>query len=328
MTDFPSSYSNLNHVECCEPCHPGRRSFGVVRAHYSESLTYRKDLTAFPAMALVIPVRRVWPWIISLYKFLSRHLRPTLDPNVFASLLRRFFSVFKIAHSRWQTWYGKQRYSKSPSSNPGTSDRIKTGDQHLKGTGVDETVVPLDNISCSLYPYSIGLHDSARSSRILNASRSSHNLIVSRSQNASWSSQNAGLSTGSPLGGGYTFTIQPTSPHRTYSTSSPELGRPQWHPTDLHDAIKQGRRRVSQIFPQPRSDSPDGSIKLLSPGEISSLHDRIRPVSSIEHPTELPLGGTSSQTYTDDVEIPALNHHRIYPVIPELFQRYEKRRRM
>ena len=280
------------------------------------------------AMALVIPVRRVWPWIISLYKFICRHLRSTLDPNVFASLFRRFICVFKIVHSKWQTWHGKQRYSKPPSSNPGTSDKVESCDQHWKEADVDQRVVPLDNISCSLYPYGTGLHDSTRSSRILNASRSSHNLNVSRSQNASWASQNAGSSTRSPLGGGYTFTIQPTSPRRTYSLSSPELGRPQWHPADLHDAIIQHRRRVSRILPQPRSDSPDGSIELLSPGEISSLHSPIRPISSIEHPTELPRVGASSQTHTEDLEIPALNHQRIYPAVPENFQRYEKRRRM
>ena len=284
-------------------------------------------------MSLVIPIRRVGPWIIALYKFLCRHLRPTLDPNVFAGLFRRFVFVFKIIHSKWKIWYGKQKYSKPPSSNPGTSDKVESYDQEyheeaLKEADVDQTVVPLDNISCSLYPYGTGLHDSARSSRILNASRSSHNLVVSRSQNASRSSQNAEPSTRSPLGGGYTFTIQPTSPRRTYSMSSPELGRSQWHPADLHEAIIQSRPRVSQILPPPRPGSPVGSIELLSPGEISSLHDRIRPTCSIEQPTDLPRVGTSSQTHTDDLEIPALNHHRIYPVVPESFRRYEKRRRM
>jgi hypothetical protein len=194
---------------------------------------------------------------------------------------------------------------------------------------VDQTIVPLDNISCSLYPYGTGAHDSARSLRILNASRSSHNLgIVSRSRNSSRSSQNIESNTRSPLGGGYTFTVQPTSPRRTYSMSSPELGRPKWHPADLHDAIIQGRHRASQIFSQPRSGSPVGSVELLAPGEISSLHDRNLPTSSIERPTELPRVGTSSQTHTDDLEIPQLDHRRIYPVVPENFQRYEKRRRM
>ena len=110
--------------------------------------------------------------------------------------------------------------------------------------------------------------------------------------------------------------------------SSPELGRPQWRAADLHDEIMERRRRISQIFPQPRSDSPVGSIELLSPGEISTSRDRIPPVSSIEQPTELSRVGTSSQTHTDDLEIPALNHHRIYPVVPEVFQRYDKRRKM
>ena len=283
-------------------------------------------------MALVIPIRRVWTWIIALYKLLCRHLRPALDPNVFANLFRRFVFVYKIVRSKLQNWYGKQKYSKPPSSNPGTSDRVESGDQDYEQVDVDQTVVSLDDISCSLYPYGTGLQDSTHSSRILNASRSSHNLgIVSRSHNPSWSSQNAESSPRSPLGGGYTFTIQPTSPRRTYSMSSPELGRPPWHAADLHDAITQRRptsHGVSRIFPQPRSESPVGSIELLSPGEICSLQDRNRPTSSIERPTELPRGGTSSHTHTEDLEIPALNHHRIYPVVPELFQRYEKRRRM
>ena len=296
-----------------------------------------KELISLPsdyAMALVIPIRRVWPWIIALYKLLCRHLRSTLDPNVFASLFRRFVYVYKMVRSKWQTWYGKQKYAKPPSSNPGTIDKVESGDQEYEQADVDQTVVPLDDISCSLYPYGTGLQDSSRSSRILNASRSSHNLgIVSRSQNASWSSHNARSSTRSPLGGGYTFTIQPTSPRRTYSMSSPELGRPQWQAADIHDAIIQRRptsHRTSRIFPQPRSESPVGSIELLSPGEICSLHDRRNlPTSSIEEPTELPRGvATSSQTHTEDLEIPPLNHHRIYPVVPEFFRRYEKRRRM
>ena len=287
-------------------------------------------------MVLIIPIRRVWPWNIALYKFLRQHLqvRPKLDPNVFASIFRRFLFVLKIIRSKSQTWYGKQRYSKPPFSNPssGTDDGVESGDQgydHLKEADVDQMVIPLDNISCSLYPYNTGLHDSSRSSRILNASRSSHNLgIVSRSQNASRSSHYAVSSPRSPLGGGYTFTVRPTSPRRTYSMSSPELGRSQWHAADLHDAITQRRRRISQIFQEPRSDSPVGSIELLSPGEISSLNNHNLPASSIEQPTELPRVGTSSQTHTDDLDIPALNHHRIYPVVPEYFQRYEKRRRM
>ena len=283
------------------------------------------------AMALVIPIRQVRPWIIALYKFLCRHLRlrPTLNPNVSSILFRRIVFVYKILCLKWEAWFGKQKYSKPPSSNTGPSDRVKSGDQDSNETHVDETVVPLDNISCSLYPYGTGLHDSARSSRILNASRSSHNLgIISRSQNPSWaSSQNAESTTRSPLGGGYTFTIQPTSPRRTYSMSSPELRRPQLHPADLHESVIKGRHPVSQILLQPRSSSPVESIELLSPGEISSLHHTL-PRSSIEQPTELPRVGTSSQTHTDDLEIPAFDHHRIYPEVPELFRRYEKRRRM
>ena len=274
-------------------------------------LTLRKELTALPsvrAMTLAIPIRRVWRWINALYKFLFRHLRPTLNPNVFTSLFRRFVFVYKIVRIKWEAWFGKQKYLKPPSSNPGTSDMVESGDQDLKEADIDETVIPLDKISCSLYPHGTGLHNSARSSRILNASesRSSHNPdIVSRSQNASWSSQIAESSTGSPLGVGYMSTIQPTSPRRRYSMSSPELGRPQWHPVDLHDAMIQGPHPVSQILAQPRSGSPVESIELLSLGETYTC-----------------------QTHTDDLEIPALNHHLIYPTLPELFQRYEKRRRM
>ena len=276
-------------------------------------------------MLLAISIRQVWSWNIALYKFLCRYL----NPNCFASLLRRFVFVYKIVRLKWQAWYRKQRYSKPPSLNPGTSDRVESGDQHSKDADVDETVVPLDNISCSLYPYSTGSHDSARSSRILNASRSSHNSgIISR--NASLSSQNTNSRPRSPLG--YSFTVQPTNPQptnprRAHSMPSLELGRP-WHPADLPESVIKSRHRVSQISPQPRSSSPVESIELLSPGEISSLHDRTRFRSLIEQPTELPRVGTSSQTHANDLEIPALNHYRIYPVVPEVFQRYQKRRRM
>ena len=95
-------------------------------------------------------------------------------------------------------------------SNPGTGDRVESGDRehgHLQEADLDQMVVSLDNISCSLYPYDTELHDSSRSSR--------DNLgIVSRGQNVSLPSHNAGSNTQSPLGGGYTRTIQPgpTSP--------------------------------------------------------------------------------------------------------------------
>lgn len=281
-------------------------------------------------MATSIPIRRIWSWLIALYKLLW-HPRPTLDPKVFTSIFRRFVVLLKIVRI---TWYGKQTYSKPPSSNQGTtsSNEVRSRDQeseHLKE--VDQTVVPLQNISCSLYPYGTGLHNPSRSSQMINASRSSHNLAISQTRYVSRSSHNVGSSDAhSPLGGRYTFTIRPTSSRR-YSMSSPELMRP--HVTDLPDAITQRRPRIPQIFSQPRSDSPVGSVKLLSPGGISSSRDHVLPAteSPIEQSIELPFleaVGTSSQAHTDDLEIPALNHHRIYPTVPEFFQRYEKRRTM
>ncbi|KAF8814748.1 hypothetical protein BYT27DRAFT_7205702 [Phlegmacium glaucopus] len=289
-------------------------------------------------MVFAASIQRLWPRVIALYKFL-RHLRPTLDPNVFARLFRCFVAWLKVLRSEWQTWYGKQRRSKPPSSNPGSGGGADSGDQtseHLKeadDTNVGQTVIPLDNISCSLYPYGTGLHDSSRSSQMLNASRSSHNLgIIARSRNTSRSSHSIRSSeVQSPIGGGYTFTVQPTSPRRTYSMSSPELTRPR--AADIHEAILH-HPRIPQFFPQPRSDSPVESIELFSPGEISSL--RVRTPASeppVGGSTELPsLGavGTSSQIriLSDDTEIPALDHSRIYPVAPENFQRYEKRRRI
>lgn len=283
-------------------------------------------------MALAISIRRVWPLVTALYKFLWHH-KPTLDPNIFETLFRRFVVLFKIVCSKWQRC-SKPPSSKPPSSEPattGSSNEVESRDQeseYLKGADDDQIVIPLDNISCSLYPYGTALHDPSRFSQMSNASRSSHNLgIISRSRNASRFSHHVGSSDAqSPLGGGYTFTVQPTSPRRTYSMSSPELGRPL--AAELHDAIIQRRPRT-----QPRSDSPVESIVLLSPGEISSSRDHIRPVSGspIDQTTELPLLGaigTSSRTHTDDLEIPELNHHPIYPAVPENFQRYDKRRRM
>ena len=202
-------------------------------------------------------------------------------------------------------------YSKPPSSNPGTGDRVESGDRehgHLQEADLDQMVVSLDNISCSLYPYDTELHDSSRSSR--------DNLsIVSRGQNVSLPSHNAGSSTQSPPWRRI-YTYNSTRAHK----SSPELGgRAHWRVADLHDEITQ-HRRISQFFPQPRSDSPAVSIELLSPVEISSSPDRIPPVSSIEQPTELPRVGASSEIHTDDVKIPPeLNHRHIYPVVPELF---------
>src|SRR5271168_1503840 len=106
------------------------------------------------------------------------------------------------------------------------------------------------------------------------------------------------------------FTVQPTSPRRTYSMSSPKLVGTR--AADLHEAIIQRRPRVSQILTQPHSDSPVESIQMLSSGKISSLRVRIpalRP--SIEQSHELPFLGaikTSSRIHADDLEILGLDH--------------------
>ena len=284
-------------------------------------------------MALVASIQLVWPRLIALYKLLSRHhLLPTLNTNVFASFLRRFASLLRILHSTWQM-YGKKRPSKPPSLVPGSSGGVESGDQTSEPTKEADATkmdIPLDNVSCSLYPFGTGLHDASRSSQMLNASRSSHNLgIISRSRNTSWSSHNVESINAqqSPIGGGYTFTIEPTSPHRTYSMSSPELGRPR-----AADSILQRGPYISQFFPQPRSDSPVESIQLLPPGHISSSRHRIPPASGplIEQSTELGAVGSASQSrifLSDDLQIPPLGSNSIYPVVPEFFQRYEKRRR-
>ena len=284
-------------------------------------------------MALVASIQLVWPRLIALYKLLSRHHLPPTLKNVFASFLRRFASFLRILHSTWQM-YGKKRPSKPPSLVPGSSDGVESGNQtseHIKevdATNTDKMDIPIDNVSCSLYPFGTGLHDASRSSQMLNASRSSHNLgIVFRSRNTSWSSHNVESSNAqqSPIGGGYTFTIEPTSPHRTYSMSSPELGRPR--AADL-----QRGPYISQFFPQPRSDSPVESIQLLPPGDISSSRHRIPPALGplIEQSIELGAAGTASQSRisSDDLQIPPLDSNCIYPMVPEFFQRYEKRRRM
>ena len=293
-------------------------------------------------MALAASIQLVYPRMIALYKFLW-HLRPTLDPNVFASLFQHFVVLLKSLRSKWQTWYKKQMRSKPPSSNPGSIDGVESEKQtseHLKevdATNVDRMVIPLNNISCSLYPFGPGLHDASRSSQMLNASRSSHNLgIITRSRNTSCSSHNVRPSNVqqspiSPIGGGYTFTIEPTSPLRTYSQSSPALGRS--HAADLHDALLQLRPLAPQIFPERRSNSPVESIELLSPGEISSCNSRahtpsvVRPL--IAQSNEVAVVRTASQSPISfyDQEIPPFDHH-IYPNMPESFQRYEKRRRM
>ena len=291
-------------------------------------------------MALAASIQLVYPRIMALYKFLW-HLRRTLDPNVFSSLFRHFVVLLKSLRSKWQTWYKKQMRSKPPSSNPGSIDGVESDKQtseHLKevdATNVDKMVIPLNNISCSLYPFGTGLHDASRSSQMLNASRSSHNLgIITRSRNTSCSSHNVEPSNVqqspiSPIGGGYTLTIEPTSPLRRYSQSSPALGRS--HAADLHDRLLQ-LRPAPQIFPERRSNSPVESIELLSPGEISSSSRARTPsvvTPQIEQSTEVAVVGTASQSHIsfDDQEIPPFDHH-IYPNMPENFQRYEKRRRM
>ena len=50
----------------------------------------------------------------------------------------------------------------------------------------------------------------------------------------------------------------------------------------------------------------------------------------LDLPTRLSHEGTmvSSSTYAEDLETPVLFASQIYPVAPEHFQRYEKRRKM
>jgi len=283
-------------------------------------------------MALAASIQRAWPRIIALYKFLWNLKSTSLHPNIFARLFRRFVVLLKGLCPEWTNWYGRQRRSKPPGSpNLGSSGGlgVDSGDQVTEAddTNVDQMVIPLDNIACSMNPYGTGVHDASRSSQMLTASRSSHNLgIISRSRNTSFSSHNSASNYAqSPTGGGYRFTVQPTSPRRTYSMSSPELGRP--HAADIHEAILH-HPRLPQFFQEPRSDSP---VELVSPGGIS--RSRVSTPASESPITETPYPGaveTSSQSHilSVELEIPALDHNRIYPVAPENFQRYEKRRRM
>ena len=271
-------------------------------------------------MTLVIPIRRVLRWITALYKFLYQHLqvRPALDP-IFPQASSSASSLcLKFYTQNGKLGMGNKCTRSRP---PRIREPAIGSNRAIENMGIYRRLILtkwsflliIFHVLCILTTlnYTI-LHVLPGTTLVLSLEgRMSHcpRIMLDRVRSH-------------PLGGGYTRTIQPgpTSPRRTYSMSSPELGgRTHWRVADPHDEITQ-HRRISQFFPQPRSDSPAVSLELLSSREISSSPDRIPPVSSIEQPTELPRVGASSEIHTDDVKIPPeLNHRHIYPVVPELF---------
>ena len=90
---------------------------------------------------------------------------------------------------------------------------------------IDQMVIPLHSILFSS-SFDTGLHNTSRPSQMLNTSnRSSHEFgIIPRSRDTPQSSHNVGPSNvqQSPVGGGYTIRVVLTSPHQTYTLSSPE----------------------------------------------------------------------------------------------------------
>lgn len=266
--------------------------------------------------------------VLSLHKLLLalRRLlfgKPIIH-NVLQRLLRRLAFLWSLLRPTWRLGrVSRSTPDKPPSDKPSGEPPIPPP---TTITTNDENTIPLDDISCSLYPYAYPPRNISRSSHNLgiqasrsshnlaiasrHASRSSHNLAIA-SRNASRSSHN--LAPESVFGpdslraesvNEYTITYQspsdpsnsPTTPRPGYSLSSPHLLRP-----NSRSSFPRERRS--------RSSSPGPSIVAIPEGDVViQLEDVIHSPSS-------------------EVK-PALLDDRIFPLAPEFFQRYDRVNRM
>ncbi|TFK26157.1 hypothetical protein FA15DRAFT_667838 [Coprinopsis marcescibilis] len=200
------------------------------------------------------------------------------------------------------TTYDTTNDCKNNDSN-GSETQLVTTNQLTDTTKATPNIIPLDSsISCSLHPYPYIHPNQSRTSLSngIRAARSAHSLAVS-ARNSHRSSQHLEYydrMTPSPNPSHEEYTFDVRSPDKaTPGTPSPvpplphrahSMSSPQLGTGAVsHEIIELARRRVA---------SPMGSIEVL-------------PTASIHHST------------VPDIN---LNHVRICPVSPELFQRYDR----
>ncbi|KAF8155641.1 hypothetical protein B0H34DRAFT_808691 [Crassisporium funariophilum] len=320
-------------------------------------------------------------FLVVLHRILSRILKPDLIRRALRKIIRHLAFLWSLLRSRVYAGRGKQsRLDKPPPTDPSRpatnvgEDEGLDGHRNLVVRKQDESTVPNDtpdveiiqidsSIACSLYPYGSGMRNASKSSQMVNASRSNHNLEVS-SRHGSRSSQFLDSNCSNSIHTEeYTFELQRSpvqlqrtpdeinfrvvspTPRAGYSVSSPHLMRPE--------------SSIIEFPLRARSASPHGSIEHIPLGDLSvpklRTHDLndppsdlMRPEGSIIAPSlrarspsphgsieRIPLGELSvPKLRTHDLDDPPsklkapLNQPHIYAIIPENFQRYEKRRRI
>ena len=171
----------------------------------------------------------------------------------------------------------------------------------------EQVIIPLNNVAYSIYPSIIEPHDGSSSSQTLNAVLQSPEML-SPSDDRTTPSLHTSVSDDSEV---------PICTTQSHFVSSPT--------TDT--------RRPHHRLRGYRSDSTE-FVKRLGSGEISRLTSNMTLVTnSSQMSFDLSTGLSheaifSISTRAEDQGIPVLARYDIYPVAPENFSRYEKRRKM
>ncbi|KAJ3509547.1 hypothetical protein NMY22_g16256 [Coprinellus aureogranulatus] len=207
------------------------------------------------------------------------------------------------------------RDANNPSEKPTTSTNTTPEPTATTDTDRDRQIIPLDSrISCSLHPvrgpYINTNLSHASLQHGLRAARSAHSFAVS-SRNASRSRMSFVPSPeAQSLQEEFTFEVKspdhplsPTSAKRQYSISSPQLGGSGSRPNSgLRNAVGydvevNSLQRAPSIT-RTQSSTPQGSTTALPAGDTFSVNASVHDVQ--------------------------LNNGRIFPIVPQFFQRYDR----
>jgi hypothetical protein len=246
-------------------------------------------------------------------------------------LLQKLAYLWTLARTRRSKAKTRGATDSEPSPPPAAQPKIDRKESPTAETNTatatfstDDDVVPLDSsISCSLQPYPYMNRSNASRASLhigLNIARSAHT-----SRNASWSTQHlpASPSDTHSYQEGYTFTVKsldtPISPvtRRQWSLSPPQLGSRSGSGQGEGEGEGEGRAEGAApskwgfgIIDRTHSSSPAESVLVL-PAGAPSIHAESQRVAS---PNAESLRFDSS-----------LGHERIFPIMPEFFQRYDRK---
>jgi len=277
-------------------------------------------------MAAISPLQKL---LLALHRLLAAVSNPKHIPRALAAILHRLLIWWTNFRSKWRIWQKKKALPTTPTCGPpkihlnepkavgsvddqekekesggGNTTPPQLRSEHIPSSSPYDILdngesVSLDDVACSLHPYSNKSKGASRSS--LRLAKASHHLdIVAR--NASRSSQNLdshyshSIRSGSEAppcsddGHGYTIGIEP---------SSPRLPAP--------------RRQFSTSLPDLQTHSPISIPRALASPSIEVVSPRDGPTSITYTRSESPM------------PFPHLDNPHIWPAVPEYSTRYNDR---